>query len=89
MKTTVSRSGLSGERVRSRRSRATASASGCKVTIGPTKGEFAGQPARRSYLVRVTGIPKPAFVSVGGKRILNRGSSLGWWSWDEDITAWN
>jgi alpha-glucosidase (family GH31 glycosyl hydrolase) len=58
------------------------SGSSCSVTIGPTKGEYDGQPANRAYQVRVAGIPEPSTVSVNGVNIAPGGSSYDHWNWD-------
>jgi alpha-glucosidase (family GH31 glycosyl hydrolase) len=59
-----------------------ASGSSCKLTIGPTTGEYDGQPVNRAYLVRVVGIPEPATVSVNGAKVAPGGSSFDHWNWD-------
>ncbi|HTY58271.1 MAG TPA: TIM-barrel domain-containing protein [Bacteroidota bacterium] len=57
-----------------------AAASGCRLAIGPTEGEYAGQPARRSYRIRVSGIAQPRSVTLDGKLLGKSGA--GRWEWD-------
>ncbi|MEA2444266.1 MAG: hypothetical protein QOJ12_1558 [Thermoleophilales bacterium] len=38
------------------------------LTIGAARGRFAGQPASRTYELRLIGVARPAQVSVGGRR---------------------
>ncbi len=54
-----------------------------ELTVGPTKGEYAGQPAARSYQVRIHGVSKPASVIVNNKKV-EMGTGKEAWSWDTD-----
>lgn len=40
-----------------------------ELTIGPARGGFAGQPQRRSYEVRLAGVPRPREVRVDGQQV--------------------
>jgi alpha-glucosidase (family GH31 glycosyl hydrolase) len=48
-----------------------------ELTVGPTKGEFNGQPQARAYEVRFHGVGKPASVTVNGRKVDG-------WKWDKD-----
>jgi alpha-glucosidase (family GH31 glycosyl hydrolase) len=48
-----------------------------ELTIGPSKGEFSGQPETRAYEVRFHAVGKPASVTVNGRKV-------GAWTWDKD-----
>jgi alpha-glucosidase (family GH31 glycosyl hydrolase) len=51
------------------------------LTIAPAKGMYLGQPAMRSYVVRLHGTDKPRNISANGKPVAQ-------WSWDDqDATA--
>ncbi len=60
----------------------TSSVSSCQVTIGPTQGEYAGQPQSRSHLLHIIGLRKPLSVSINGKNIASEGAASDRWSWD-------
>lgn len=59
-----------------------ASRSACRFTIGPTRGEYSGQPANRCYLINLTGLRKPASVRVDGANISPRRVAPDQWNWD-------
>ena len=59
-----------------------ASGSAWRLTIGPTKGEFAGQPVSRSYTVNVAGLPKPSSVRINGMKAPSSASASDHWIWD-------
>jgi alpha-glucosidase (family GH31 glycosyl hydrolase) len=59
-----------------------ASGSVCRFTIGPTKGEYAGQPVNRSYLVNVAGLSKPSSVTINAVNIAQGGGASDHWNWD-------
>ncbi|MDE2138282.1 MAG: DUF5110 domain-containing protein, partial [Gammaproteobacteria bacterium] len=50
------------------------------LTIGPARGSYAGQPARRAYELRLHGAGKPASLTVDGR-------SAAGWSFAADGTA--
>ena len=54
-----------------------------EISVGPTKGEYAGQPAARSFEVRIHGIAKPGSVTVNNKKV-EMGTGKEAWSWDKD-----
>jgi alpha-glucosidase (family GH31 glycosyl hydrolase) len=54
-----------------------------EVTLGPTKGVYAGQPATRAYEVRVHGVAKPGSVTINNKKV-EIGTGKEAWSWDKD-----
>lgn len=54
-----------------------------EVNIGATKGAYTGQPASRSYEIRVHGVTKPGSVTVDGKKV-EMGAGKEGWSWDKD-----
>ncbi len=54
-----------------------------EVSVGPTKGEYTGQPAARAYQVRIHGIAKPGSVTVNNKKV-EMGEGKEGWSWDKD-----
>ena len=58
--------------------------SACTVQIGPTAGEFPGQPLSRSYRVTVTGLMAPTRVSLNGIRIPSGAYSGDRWTWDKE-----
>lgn len=53
-----------------------------RVVIGPTQGEYAGQPLNRAYLVRVFGISEPSRVRVNGVAVPSGRTSYDHWTWD-------
>ena len=59
-----------------------ATASTYQLTIGPTKGEYSGQPMSRSYLLKMVGLQKPISVSINGMDIASEGSASDRWNWD-------
>jgi alpha-glucosidase (family GH31 glycosyl hydrolase) len=61
-----------------------AAGSACTLEIGPSSGEYAGQPARRAYRVIVAGLTKPSRVSLNGIRISSGVYSGDRWSWDKE-----
>jgi hypothetical protein len=65
----------------------TSSGSACRITIGPTKGEFAGQTVSRSHLLNIVGLPKPASVRIDGMNIAPGGSASNGWYWDAQKQA--
>lgn len=56
--------------------------SGHRLSIGPTKGTYAGQPRRRAFLIGISGVQKPSLISLNGIRIAsgNRGGDT--WEWE-------
>ncbi len=52
-----------------------------EVEIGPTKGEFSGQPPRRAYTVVFHGFGRPRNVAIGGKAIAETDSGGDSWHW--------
>ena len=45
---------------------------GGEVTIGPARGRFAGQRAKRSWRLRLIGVPRPSGVTVNGRTVAFR-----------------
>ena len=39
-----------------------------RLVIGPMRGSFAGRPSRRSWEIRLVGVPRPRSVTVAGRR---------------------
>jgi len=54
-----------------------------ELSLGPTKGEYTGQPGARAYEVRVHGVTKPGSVTVNNKKV-EMGTSKEGWTWDKD-----
>jgi alpha-glucosidase (family GH31 glycosyl hydrolase) len=55
-----------------------------ELTVGPTKGEFNGQPQARAYELRIHGVGKPSSVTVNNRKA-DLGSKSGeGWVWDKD-----
>ncbi len=55
-----------------------------QLTIGPTKGEFNGQPTVRAYELRFHGLKQPRSVSAEGRRLSpGQTGPQGWW-WDKE-----
>ena len=53
-----------------------------RITVGPTKGRYSGQPLSRAYAFVLHGYNKPHSVSLDG-RILKQGErGIQSWSWD-------
>jgi alpha-glucosidase (family GH31 glycosyl hydrolase) len=51
-----------------------------QLNIGPTKGEFSGQPAQRAYELRFYGLREPKGISVDNKDLKARQPGQeGWW----------
>ncbi|MCX6143687.1 MAG: DUF5110 domain-containing protein [Ignavibacteriales bacterium] len=55
-----------------------------ELTVGPTKGEFNGQPQARVYELRFHGVGKPASVTVNGRKADLGAKSGEGWTWDKD-----
>jgi alpha-glucosidase (family GH31 glycosyl hydrolase) len=53
-----------------------------KLTIGPTKGDYAGQATSRSHLLHFLGVPKPSRVTIDGKIVASGRSASDRWEWD-------
>ncbi len=61
-----------------------------EVAIGPTRGEFSGQPQTRAYTLVFHGLMKPAAVTIDGKNIPKTNSVGDVWRWDavtRDLTV--
>lgn len=54
-----------------------------ELTIGPTRGQFNGQPARRAYQLRFHGLRQPKGVAVD-KQDLTAESLREGWRWDKE-----
>jgi hypothetical protein len=46
------------------------------LTIGATRGRFAGMPSRRTFVIRAVNVRRPSAVTVNGRRRSN-------WSYNE------
>jgi alpha-glucosidase (family GH31 glycosyl hydrolase) len=55
-----------------------------ELTVGPTKGEFNGQPQARAYEIRLHGVGKPASVSVNNRKAELGAKAGEGWMWDKD-----
>ena len=55
-----------------------------ELSIGPTKGEFNGQPQARAYELRFHGIAKPASVTVNGRKVEMSQKAGEGWSWHKE-----
>jgi glycosyl hydrolase family 31/uncharacterized protein DUF5110 len=56
------------------------------IVIAPAEGHYVGQPARRSYAIRIHGLLKPAAVRLQGEVIpeLRGSNSQSGWIWDQN-----
>jgi alpha-glucosidase (family GH31 glycosyl hydrolase) len=55
-----------------------------ELSVGPTKGEFTGQPQVRAYELRFHGVGKPASVTVNNRKADLGAKSGEGWTWDKD-----
>jgi hypothetical protein len=55
-----------------------------ELAIGPTKGEYAGQPGSRAYVLNFHGVGKPASVTIDGKKVEMGAKSGEGWTWDKE-----
>jgi alpha-glucosidase (family GH31 glycosyl hydrolase) len=55
-----------------------------ELSVGPTKGEFSGQPLARAYELRFHGVGKPVSVTVNNRKAEIGAKSGEGWSWDKD-----
>ena len=58
------------------------SGSVCRFSIGAAKGEYAGQPVNRSYLINLYGRAKPSSVTINGKKIPGGRGASDQWTWE-------
>ncbi len=58
------------------------SGSSFTVTVSPTRGEYDGQPVKRSYFLNVQGIKKPSIVKLNGRTVAQGGAASDRWQWD-------
>lgn len=55
-----------------------------EIAIGPAKGEFQGQTAKRAYELKVYGIPQPKVVKLKKQLLKENGSDVDRWAWDNE-----
>ena len=58
-----------------------------RVTIGPTRGHFPGEPADFTYRVRLTDLSRPARVTLNGRRLTATAAGAGGPSWSYDSST--
>jgi alpha-glucosidase (family GH31 glycosyl hydrolase) len=58
-----------------------------RVTIGPARGHFPGEPTDFTYRVRLADLSRPAWVTVNGRRLTARAAGGGAPSWSYDSST--
>jgi alpha-glucosidase (family GH31 glycosyl hydrolase) len=56
---------------------------GTEIVIGPTAGEFQGQPLTRAYTLILHGTAKPKTITANGHVVRESGTGVQSWNWNE------